>query len=99
MLTADCARSIGLIEERFFLVHEEADLCLRASQAGFKLAVVGEVLVWHKGSSSLHTPAMGCNATSNVRNLAFLLRRHAAGCQVGVAASARGWSIWNCYYV
>src|SRR5262249_42366733 len=52
MIAASVFRSIGLIDERFFLVHEESDFCLRARRAGFACGVIGESLVWHKGSSS-----------------------------------------------
>ena len=52
MIRADVFRRIGLIDERFFLIHEESDFCLRARRAGFRCGVLGEALVWHKGSSS-----------------------------------------------
>ena len=52
MISARVARAIGPIDERFFLIHEESDYCLRARRAGFKCGVLAEALVWHKGSSS-----------------------------------------------
>src|SRR5262245_17400474 len=52
MVKSEVFRSVGLFDERLFIVHEESDLCLRAQQAGFICAVLGETLIWHKGSSS-----------------------------------------------
>jgi len=43
---------IGLLEERFFLVWEEADFCFRAKKAGFHLGIASEGKVWHKVSAS-----------------------------------------------
>src|SRR3954452_1497802 len=51
MVRADVFRRIGLIDDRFFLLHEEADFCLRAKAAGFNCGVLAEGMVWHKGSS------------------------------------------------
>ena len=52
MIRATVFRHIGLIDERFFLIHEESDFCLRSRQAGFRCGVLNEGLVWHKGSSA-----------------------------------------------
>ena len=52
MVAAAVFRRIGLIDDRFFLIHEEADFCLRARKSGFRCGVIGEALVWHKGSQS-----------------------------------------------
>lgn len=43
---------IGLFDERFFAYHEDADLCRRASMAGFRVACVGEALAYHYPHSS-----------------------------------------------
>ena len=52
MVAAEVFRAAGLIDDRFFLIHEEADFCLRATEAGFRCGVLAEALVWHKGSSA-----------------------------------------------
>lgn len=39
---------IGLLGEKFFLYFEDADFCLRAKKAGFKIAVEPESIVLHK---------------------------------------------------
>jgi GT2 family glycosyltransferase len=39
---------IGLLDERYFLYFEDADFCLRAKKAGFKIAVEPKSLIFHK---------------------------------------------------
>jgi GT2 family glycosyltransferase len=73
-------RRIGLIDERFFLVHEESDFCLRARRAGFHCGVLGETLVWHKGSSTFQRTGQGLQRYYDARNLWLLLRKHQALC-------------------
>ena len=67
---------IGLIDERFFLIHEESDLCLRARQAGFECGIVAEPMVWHKGGSSFKRTGKGLKRYYDARNLVLLLRKH-----------------------
>ena len=67
---------VGLIDEAYFLVHEESDFCLRAQEAGFRNGVIAESLVWHKGSSSFQREGKRLQRYFDTRNLARLLRRH-----------------------
>jgi GT2 family glycosyltransferase len=76
MVAARVFRRIGLIDERFFLVHEESDLCLRARRAGFRCGVLGETLVWHKGSSTFQQSGKRLQRYYDARNLWLLLRKH-----------------------
>lgn len=85
MVAAPVFKRIGLIDERFFLVHEESDLCLRARQAGFACGVVSEALVWHKGSSSFKRTGKGLQRYYDARNLWLLLGKHG-----GRSAGQRG---------
>jgi hypothetical protein len=68
---------IGLIDDRFFLIHEESDFCLRSSRAGYTCGVLARGLVWHKGSSSFKRSAPGWQRYYDVRNLGLLLAKHA----------------------
>jgi GT2 family glycosyltransferase len=69
---------VGLIDERFFLVHEESDFCLRARRAGYRCGVLGETLVWHKGSSAITRSGKRFQRYYDARNLSLLLRKHLA---------------------
>ena len=48
----EVARSIGLLDARFFLVWEESDWCLRATRAGYGCKLVPSAYVWHKVGAS-----------------------------------------------
>ena len=67
---------IGLIDERFFLICEESDFCLRAKRAGFRLGVLAESLVWHKHSVTFARAGKPLQRYYGTRNLGFLLRKH-----------------------
>ncbi len=43
---------IGLLDERFFLLWEESDFCMRAKRAGFEIWTVPKAHLFHKISSS-----------------------------------------------
>jgi GT2 family glycosyltransferase len=85
MISRRVFERIGLIDDRFFLIHEESDFCLRARQAGFRCGVLAESLVWHKGSSSFKRSGKRWQRYYDARNLRLLLRKHH-----GTNALARG---------
>ncbi len=76
MVRADVFARVGLIDDRFFLIHEEADFCLRVRRAGFACGVLAEPLVWHKGSTAFKRAGKRWQRYYDTRNLALLLRRH-----------------------
>jgi len=76
MVAASVLRRVGLIDERFFLVHEESDLCLRVKRGGHGCGVLGEALVWHKGSSAFRRTGKKLQRYYDARNLLLLLRKH-----------------------
>jgi GT2 family glycosyltransferase len=78
MIRADVFRRVGLIEDRFFLIHEESDFCLRVQEGGYKCGVLAEGLVWHKGSSSFKRSGKRWQRYYDTRNLGLLLSRHIA---------------------
>ena len=80
MVAAEVFRRVGLVDERFFLIHEESDLCLRARRAGFRSGVVGAALVWHKGSSTFRKEGRGLQRYYDARNLFLLLKDHRTTC-------------------
>jgi len=44
---------IGLLDEDYFFSFEDLDFCLRACQAGFRVAVAKDALAYHEGSASI----------------------------------------------
>lgn len=75
MIRRDVVERIGFVDERFFLVHEESDWCLRAG-AATKCGIVTDALVWHKGSSSFAREGKKLQRYYDTRNLVRLLRKH-----------------------
>jgi hypothetical protein len=78
MVSAAAFRKVGLIDERFFLIHEESDFCLRARRAGFRCGVIHEALVWHKGSQTFARSGFRVQRYYDTRNLALLLLKQRA---------------------
>jgi GT2 family glycosyltransferase len=64
---------IGLIDDRFFLIHEESEFCLRAAESGFRCGILAEGLVWHKGSSTFKRAGSWLQRYYSTRNLMLLL--------------------------
>lgn len=83
MIRAEVFRRVGLIDDRFFLIHEEADFCLRAREAGFMCGVLAEALVWHKGSSAFKRSGKRWQRYYDTRNLGLLLSKHPARNRTG----------------
>jgi GT2 family glycosyltransferase len=100
----EVVESIGVIDERYFLIHEESDFCLRAAQAGFKVGVVAESLVLHRKSPSFREAERRTGKPwqcyFDVRNMALLLQRHARNNveKRGRWPSWREYLIQVCYY-
>jgi len=76
MIARQVFERIGLIDEQFFLVHEESDFCLRAREHGFRCGVIGESMVWHKHSASFVRAGNWRQRYYDARNLYLLLRKH-----------------------
>ncbi len=91
MIARRVFEQIGLIDEQFFLIHEEADFCLRARQAGFECGILAEPLVWHKHSAAFARAGKCLQRYYDARNLYLLLRKHGANHPGGRRAFA-SWS-------
>jgi len=76
MIRNDVFHKIGMIDERFFLIHEESEFCLRANQAGFRCGVLAERLLWHKGSSAFARESKPLQRYFDARNLYLILNTH-----------------------
>jgi GT2 family glycosyltransferase len=52
VVRANVVRSVGVLDERFFMYGEDVDWGIRIRRAGFGLALEMSADVWHKGGSS-----------------------------------------------
>lgn len=52
LISSDVFKKIGLFDEKYFLYYEDADLCIRAKKAGFKIYYIPKSVVWHKNAGS-----------------------------------------------
>lgn len=64
LATAEAWKTVGLLDERYFIYAEDADWCLRARAAGFRLLFVPTARLWHRVSASSGgaTPGGSMNA-------------------------------------
>lgn len=74
----------GEWDERFFLYSEETDYCLRLRDAGFRLHLVADAVVVHRGGDQSTSPTLGALAAVNRTRL--FRKRH------GRARSALFWA-------
>lgn len=69
-------KKIGLFDENYFLIHEDADLCLRNLRSGYRNVVVPEAKIYHKESRTLSIQPFLAHYYST-RNFLYLCRTHA----------------------
>ncbi len=56
LMSRECMDKVGFLDERFGMGgNDDLDLCIRISDAGFKLVIARDVFVKHEGSVSLKT--------------------------------------------
>ena len=87
---------IGMFDERFFLYYEEADLCARAKDAGFRLRCVPQAFLWHKVSRATGTDSPLTLYYMRRNMLLYLAkRRQWLGWIVAVGDALRLTLVWN----
>jgi hypothetical protein len=52
LIRTDLLQHIGLFDGRFFVFYEEIDFCVRARRAGWRVALLPEVYLWHAGGAT-----------------------------------------------
>jgi GT2 family glycosyltransferase len=78
LATREAWEKVGLLDERYFIYAEDADWCLRARAAGFKLLFVPTARLWHKVSASSGA-ASPWKIYQRLRANLTLFARHAKG--------------------
>ena len=76
LLKRKLLEKVGFLDEGFFLIHEDADLCLRNLKAGFKNVCVPNAHVYHKLSKTLNAYPFLSQYYSS-RNFLYLAKAHA----------------------
>lgn len=74
---------VGLLDEAFFLYYEEADWCLQARRAGYRMMAAPASVVWHKVSATL-------GETSPLVDY-YMLRNHLCFISRNWSGAARVW--------
>jgi len=94
MIEREVIEEIGLFDERFFLLCEESDYCLRALESGWKCGVLRESLVKHKGGAAFKRSGSSLKSYYDPRNMWLLLTKHS-----GKAPFGRGFFASAAQYV
>lgn len=68
---------IGLIDEKFFIFHEDADWCYRNLKSGFRNIVVPQAVVYHKGSGTMREFSELTHYYS-IRNFLYMAHKNAS---------------------
>ncbi|MHB1669325.1 glycosyltransferase [Thiomonas sp.] len=102
LLRREALERVGLFDDdTFFMYWEDADLCFRLRDQGWKLAVAGDAMIWHQRSSSLGhaNPLKDYYVTASSRRF---LRRYAPWPRLAMALGALGrivrrflWGKWR----
>jgi GT2 family glycosyltransferase len=96
MIRRDVIDRIGFVDERYFLIHEESDWCLRAGYVT-RCGIVSDALVWHKGSSSFRREGKRLQRYYDTRNLVRLLSDHRS--KEGTRGRLASWRLLLSYAV
>ncbi|MCX8073403.1 MAG: glycosyltransferase family 2 protein [Candidatus Binatia bacterium] len=76
LLAVSCWERLGGFREDLFAYYEEVDLCLRARQHGYQIAVVPRAEVEHEGWRGFGRGLTPTSAALKSRNLLLLVRAH-----------------------
>ena len=79
LATAEAWRKVGMLDERYYIYAEDADWCLRARAAGFKLLFVPTARLWHRVSASTGGAMNPWKVYQRLRANVTLWSRHARG--------------------
>lgn len=78
---------VGLLDDRFFVYGEEIDWCLRGRRAGYRMAVVKDSVIWHKGHRTSGRRGRPFIAYFQTRNHLLMLRKHSGFFAAGAAVA------------
>jgi GT2 family glycosyltransferase len=79
LATAEAWRKVGFLDERYFIYAEDADWCLRARAAGYRLLFVPTARLWHRVSASSGGAMNAWKVYQRLRANVTLWARHTHG--------------------
>jgi GT2 family glycosyltransferase len=99
LATAEAWRKVGLLDERYFIYAEDADWCLRARAAGFRLLFVPTARLWHRVSASSGGGMSPWKVYQRLRANVTMWARHARGIArvtwlPALLAQQGGYALW-----
>jgi hypothetical protein len=74
LVKRELIHKVGLLDESYFCYWDEADYCIRAKKAGYKIVYAPMAKVWHKGGISGKISTLRCYYMA--RNNFKFVRRH-----------------------
>jgi len=90
------ARARGLLDERFFLLYEDADFGRRALSAGYRTFCDATVRIRHKESRSFGGRRSPLKTYYGVRNMLLFQEKHRTERWWRIAAVRwLAWTVWN----
>jgi hypothetical protein len=78
MARREVFEAIGYLDPVFPAYYEDADFCMRAKRAGFRIVYVPEGRVWHKISASTGGQLGRAKISRKLRSTFLFLRRYAS---------------------
>jgi len=75
LVRTEALRTVGLLDERFFMYSEDADFCFCLRDAGYRLAFAARAEIWHKGGAS-SVPGSPLHDYHNLVGNLLVMRKH-----------------------
>ena len=76
LIKKEVIEEVGMLDQEYFAYWEEADWCVRAHKAGYKVLHVPKAEIWHKGLSTT-IKTRGFVEYHMTRNMFWFMRQHA----------------------
>jgi len=77
LLRTHVVRTVGPLDERFFIYCEEVEWCVRAAKNGWRIVHVPSAKVWHKGVQRHYQPKPSYTYYTTRNRLLMLSKHHA----------------------
>lgn len=79
MVTAALLRKVGRMDEKYFAYYDDTDFLFRCNQAGYKVELLPNVVIYHKVGSSTGGDLSYFGAYHLARNRIYFIRKNISG--------------------